>query len=457
MKARHDITLERPLPANIAAERMILGVILLDNGAVEQALDLRPGDFFLESNRLIFGHMLALRGAGRAILPLTLQEELWRAGELERVGGPAYIAQLFDGVPRFSNIEEYVRLVRDASRERQLILFANAVIARAFDGEESLDEQLRVAERELLSIGDGGGESHWREIAGVASDVLVDADRRAESGRDVLDFATGFKDLDYLTDGFERGTLVVIGAAPKMGKTALALSLTLNMSESEENRDKDGRPPLIAWYSMEMSAKQQAQRFLASIARVNLKQLRTGRLNAGEWRAVKQASMRMAGWRVHFDDRAGISIRAMRDGVRRLKAEEGQAPDILFVDYLQLADGERQRGETREQEVARVSKGLTQIAKDYNLTVIALSQLNRQLFNRPDRRPHLGDFRDSGQISQDATLVLGLYREEVYKPETERQNLAEVIVLANRNGPVGTIELVFLKQIMRFEDKWRGY
>jgi len=450
-----DITLENPLPTNLAAERMILGVTLLDNAAIEQAAGLTSDDFFGEGNRLIFGEMLRLRERGRAIDPLTLQEELWRDGALERVGGPSYIASLYDGVPRFSNIEEYVRLVRNASRERRLILFANGVIARAFDGGEDVDEQMRIAERELLDIG-GGGEGRWRDIAGVACDVLAEAESRAASGRDLLDFSTGFRDLDYITDGFERGTLVVIGAAPKMGKTSFALSMTRHMSESNDNLDADGRPPLIAWFSMEMTAKQQARRFLAGIARVDFKRLRIGRLNKDEWRAVAQAAQKMAGWRVHFDDRAGVTVRAMREAVRRLKSDEGRPPDALFVDYLQLADGERARGETREQEVARISVGLTRLATDYGMVVIALSQLNRQLFNRSDKRPHLGDFRDSGQIAQDATLVMGLHRDQVYNPNTDRQNIADLIILAARNAPLGSVEMVFLQQVMLFEDKWRA-
>jgi replicative DNA helicase len=451
----YDVTLEKPLPANLAAERMILGIILLDNAIIEQAIGMTPDEFFGEANRIIFGHMLALRARGRAIDPLTLQEELWRAGELERVGGPSYIAGLFDGVPRFSNIEEYVRLVRNTSRERQLIHFAQSVIARAFDGEVEVDEQLRVAEQGLIAIGDGdGGESHWRDIADVACEVLVESEARAASGRALLDFSTGFRDLDYLTDGFERGTLVVIGAAPKMGKTGLALSMTRLMSESKENLGADGRPPLIAWYSMEMSAKQQARRFQANIARVDFKRFRTGYLSSDEWRRVAQATQKMTEWRVRFDDRPGLSLRAMREGVRRLKIDEGQAPDVIFVDYLQLANGERQRGETREQEVARISTGLTSLAKDYNLTLIALSQLNRQLFNRPDKKPHLGDFRDSGQIAQDATLIMGLHRDQVYNTETPRQNIADLLVLAARDAPIGSVELVFMSQMMAFEDKW---
>lgn len=447
-----DVTLDKSLPANPDAERMVLGCGILDNDVIEQAALLAADDFSSAANRYVFSAMLKLRGERIAVDPLTLQEELRRAGLLERVGGPAYIASLFDGVPRFSTIETYVRMVRDASRERRLILYGNAIIHRAFDGEETVDEQLRAAESELALIGGDSGSTYWQDIAGVACDVMADAEERGNSGRGVLDFSCGFRDLDYVTDGLERGTVVVIGAAPGMGKTGLTLSMTQHMSESQDNQI-DGRPPVIGHFSMEMPVKQQAQRMLASIARVDLKRLRTGYLSKDEWRRVAEAGNTLAGWRVHFDDRAALSPRKMREAVRKLKNDEGRV-DIVFVDYIQLSDGERQKGETREAEVAKISRGLVQIAKDYNCVVVAISQLNRELEKRTNKRPMLSDFRDSGQIAQDAYLLIGLYRDEVYNPETPQQNVAELILLKNRNGPLCTVEVVFLKQVMRFEDKW---
>lgn len=455
MRTTQDTTFEKPLPANPEAERMVLGCSLLNSGAFEQAMRLREDDFFSSAHKCAYGAMLALHSRGEGIDPLTLQDELRRAGCLERVGGPAYLASLFDGVPRFSNIENYVRLVQDVARERRLILFANDVMARAFDGEDTIDDQLRHAEQELALIGGDRGEGHWRDIAGVAFDVMTKAEERGQSGRNILDFSTGFRDLDFVTEGLERGTLVVIGAAPGMGKTGLILSMTQHMSECADNFI-DGRPPVIGHFSMEMPTEQQGQRMLASVARVDLKRLRSGYLSKDEWRRVAEATNALAGRRVHFDDRAALSPRKMREAVRKLKAEEGRV-DIVFVDYIQLGDGERQKGETREAEVAKISRGLVQIAKDYNCVVIAISQLNRDLEKRPNKRPMLSDFRDSGQIAQDAYLLLGLYRDEVYNPETEHQNIAELIILKQRNGPLCTVELVFLKQIMRFEDKYTGH
>lgn len=448
-----DTTLDKPLPMNPEAEQMILGCSLLNSAVFEQALSvLTESDFFSIVNRCAYDAMAAIHSRGETIEPLTLQEELRRRGELERIGGPAFIASLFDGVPMFSNIETYVRLVKNTSRERQLIHFGAAVTARAFDGEDPVDDQLRQAEHDLALIGADRGEGHWRDVAGVAFDVMSEAEARRDSDRSVLDFSTGFRDLDYVADGLERGTLVVIGAAPGMGKTGLGLSMTTHMSQSPENQI-DGRPPVIGWFSMEMPMKQQAQRLLASVARVDLKRLRTGYLSKDEWRRVGEAANTLAGWRVHFDDRAALSPRKMREAVRKLKHEEGRV-DILIVDYLQLGDGERQKGETREAEVAKVSRSLVQIAKDYNCTVIALSQLNRELEHRTNKRPMLSDFRDSGQIAQDAYLLIGLYRDEVYHPNTDKQNIAELILLKNRNGPLCTVELVFLKQVMCFEDQY---
>lgn len=448
---RTEPTFEKPLPANLEAERMVLGCALLDNHVVEQMAVLSADDFHSLANCLVASAMLSLREARVAIDPLTLTEELRSRGDLSRVG-TEYIASLTDGAARYSNVEEYIRLIQNTARERRLIHFGNSVINRAFDGEDSLDEQLRQAEQELGLIGADRGESHWRDIAGVACDVMAEAEMRGQSGRRVLDFSTGFSDLDYMTDGLERGTVAVIGGAPGMGKTGFALSMTAHMSESPENRI-DGRPPVIGWFSMEMPVKQQAQRLLASIARVDMKRLRSGMLRDDEWRRVGQAANTLAGWRVHFDDRAALSPRKMREAVRKLKHEEGRV-DILFVDYIQLGDGERSKGDTREAEVAKISRALVQIAKDYNCVVVALSQLNRELEKRTNKRPMLSDFRDSGQIAQDAYLLIGLYCDEVYTPNTEKQNIAEVIILKQRNGPLGTVEVVFLKQIMKFEDTW---
>lgn len=456
MRHAEAYTLERPLPANAEAERFILGAILLDNETIHQAIErLTPGDFFFPSNRTVYEKMLALTEAEIGIDPLTLQEELRRSADLERIGGPAYIASLFDGVPRFSNIENYIRLVKETSRKRRLILFGNAVQGRAIDDELSLDEQCRTAEHELFAINDESAEGHWREISGTACDVLTEAEERAQSGRAVLDFSTGYRDIDFATDGFERQTMVVIAAASKMGKTGLALNLTRKISEAEENRDGEGRPPVIGWFSMEMSRKQQARRLIASMAGVDLRRLRTGQLSRDEWRAVAQAAHQMAGWRVHFDDRAALTPRAMRAAVRRLLRDQGRI-DLLFVDYLQLADGEQQRNETRENAVGRVSGALLQIARDYNCCVVALAQLNRENFKRADRRPNAGDLRDSGKILMDAHLVFGLHREEVYDEHTEKKGIAELIILAQREGPMGTIELSCQPDIMRFEDIWRG-
>lgn len=451
-----SLTTEKPLPANADAERAVLGCSILANEVFEHAAHvLTVDDFFLPNNRTVYRAMLGLWEAKKEINPITLAEVLTRQGDLERVGGQAFIAGLFDGIPRFSNIESYVQIVLDASRQRQIIRLGNALVQRGMDGEATVDDQLRFAEEALLAASDGRGESHWSALGAMAFDAVVEAEKRAESGRMVLDFATGFGDLDYLTMGLERQTMVVIGAAPRMGKTALGLSMTQEMSEREENKGQDGRPPVIAWFSMEMPKKQQAQRLLASVARVDMHRLRSGYMGKDEWRRVAEATERMANWRVHFDDRAGLSVRKMREAVRRLRQEEGQV-DVVFVDYIQLADGERQKSETRENEVAKISRGLVQLAKDYNLTVVAMAQLNRELEKRADHRPILADFRDSGQIAQDGYLILGLHREEIYNENTDRRGIAELIVLKQRNGPLGTVELVFLPQVMRFENKWQS-
>lgn len=453
----NHILTERAMPTHIEAERFILGAIILTNDLIERCIEqrLRGDDFFLVSHRRIFAAMCNLFEDRRAIDPLTLGEQLRVSGEIDLVGGGAYLASLFDGVPRFSNIDEYTEIVINRSKLRQLIWLGDRIAGRAFSEDTSLDEQLRQAERELLGVGGSRGDSTWTNLADAGYETMLEAERRAASQRTVLDFSTGLSDLDYATLGFERGTIVVIGAAPGMGKTALALSLSRSMSRAPENVQPDGRPAVIGWFSMEMPVKQQAQRMIASLAGVNLREYRLGRLSKDQWRRVAGAIDEMHKWRLFFDDRGGLSTSQMREAGRRLKREQGSI-DILMVDYVQLANGEQGKNETEATAIGKVMKGLVDFAKDFNCCVIALSQLNREHDARADHKPNLRSFKGSSWIEQAGYTIIGLHREDVYKPDSLKQNIAELILLKNRNGPLGTIETVFLPQLMRFEDKFKG-
>jgi len=433
-----DVFLEKLLPSNVEAERMIFGCALLDPNVFEQAETLKPDEFFLPSHRKIFAAMARIWKTG--IDPLTLQEELRRVGELDQIGGPAYIASLFDGVPRFSRIENYIRIVQDKYRLRCLIKTGSAMINRAFDDEDSPDEQIAQIERELAGIGDTNSASPWRSAGRVFSDYIAQVQERADSESPVVGFSTGFYALDRLTLGFERKLHTVIGARPAVGKTALGLSLTLYLSMSRWNFDADGRPPLIAWFSMEMPAEQLIRRLIAILANVDLRALHMGKLSPDEWRRVSDAEIVLANLRINFDDRCGLSVSKIRQALRMLKQEEGQPPDIVITDYLQLGDGDRRKGQSRAEEVARFCSGMTRIFKEQNICGISLAQLNR---DAQGNKPTLRDFKESGQIEQDASVVIGIHRPEVDNPSIEPTGKAELILLKQRNGPSASVEIGF--------------
>lgn len=448
--------LDKPMPGNTEAERVLLGGALLDQDVFEDALHrLTPADFFLPSHGEIFRAMVSLREVGMELNPITVCEELSRFGSIERVGGPAYVASLWDGIPRYSQVTGMVDMILTKARQRRLIKIGQKIIDNGFDDELTLDEQIEEAERGIIDVGEDRGASSWSPLAVVAHEYLTEAEQRGKSNRPVIDFATGFNDLDYHTLGLERKTMVVIAARPGMGKTQFGLSMTRNISESRWNQ-VDGQPPVISWFSMEMPKKQLAQRWTASVAGVDGRRLHMGQLSRDEWERVWAAEEQIAQWRVHIDERVGLPIRAMREALRTLKRQEGRV-DIVFVDYLQLGDGERKGNDTRATEVGNISKGLVQIAKDFNVCVVAISQLNRAAEGRGDKRPTLNDLRESGQIEQDAYMVIGLYRDEYYHADSIDRGKAEAIILKQRNGPLATVEMAYDGARSRFADLSRDY
>jgi replicative DNA helicase len=428
-----DPLLNKSLPSNLDAERMILGCILLSPECWEQAEAMSADAFFLPSNQKIFA---AMRRIAPKIGPLELQEELARVGELDQVGGPAYIASLFDGCPRFSNIESYIAIVQQKYRLRRLATLANTALYRAFDAEDSPEEQIAEIERQLVGIGETGSQSCWRSGAQVSTSYLAEVQERAGSDRHVVGFSTGFYHLDNVTLGFERKQHIVIGARPGVGKTALGLSLTLYLAMSQWNQ-VDSKPPVIAWFSMEMSAEQLMRRLLATLAGVDSRALHMGRLSPAEWHRVSDADAIISNLRIHFDDRCGLSIPKIRQAVRKLRQQES-AVDIVITDYLQLGDGERQKGQTRAEEVSAFCGGMTQMFKEQNICGISMAQLNRDAHGN---RPELRDFKESGRIEQDASIVIGLHRPA--GTDVGELSTAELVLLKQRNGPLCTVRVGF--------------
>jgi replicative DNA helicase len=444
--------IDKSLPHDRDAERLILGAILLDNTTINQAAErLRHEDFLLDSHRRIFEKMVRLFERGAVIDPYTLQDELRRSGELEMVGGMAAISNLFEGVPRFSNIDSYTGIVKGKAILRRLITTSNQIMSTCFDAEDEPDAILDQAERLILSIAEDRIREGFVPIGKVAEQQFKHIGEIAAKGHQlVTGIATGFFNLDSMTSGLQRGDLVVIAARPSMGKTAFGLNIAQNVA-LQQPRD-DGSRPVIGVFSLEMSKEQLAQRLLCSQARIDAHLLRKGILSKEDWRKLAGAVSELGDARIFLDDTPSISVMEMRAKSRRLKNEQ-HGLDLLIVDYLQLM-GSRSRVESRQQEVSQISRELKGLAKELNVPLVALSQLNRAPEARTDKRPQLSDLRESGSIEQDADVVMFIFREDVYKPETDRQNIAEIIIGKQRNGPTGNVELVFLKNLTRFEEKY---
>ncbi|MBZ5513198.1 MAG: replicative DNA helicase [Acidobacteriia bacterium] len=450
--ATTDYALERGLPANIDAERSILGAILLDNFTYTQASseNLQADDFSLDSHRRIYGRITELADSGRPVDLVTLAEELSRRKEVEAIGGVAYLSSLTDGLPHRPNIEQYVRIVKDKALLRGLIFASNAAVARAMDEAEPAQDVLTSAEAAIYELSDKRFTSGFRDVKQIVKESFGSIDALYERGQRVTGLETHFVDLDNLTSGLQRSDLIIIAARPSMGKTALALNIAENAAV------KDNK--VVGMFSLEMSREALLLRLLCSNAIVDSHKLRTGFLGRDDYQKLVAALGRLADAPVFIDDTPGITISEMRAKARRLQHQMGGRLDLLIVDYLQLmsgsAAGVKARFENRTQEVSAISRGLKLLAKELRVPVIGLSQLSRAPESRGgDHRPQLSDLRESGSIEQDADLVGFIFREEVYNPTPENEGFAELIIAKQRNGPTGKVDLAFLKRSTRFESR----
>jgi replicative DNA helicase len=445
-----DYAIPSSLPAAVEAERSILGAILLDNFAYNQAAEhLRIEDFSLDSHRRIYSRMVDLQESSRPIDMITLIEELDRHKDLQAIGDVAYVSSLLDGVPDRPSIEHYVKIVRDKALLRGLIHAANSAIARAADQSDSAEEVLSDAEAAILQLSEkriGRGFMQFKEIF---SESYGSLDALLERGKRITGLATHYSDLDEMTTGLQRSDLVIIAARPSMGKTAFAM----NIAENAAVEDKQ----VVGVFSLEMSREALILRLLSSQARIDAHKLRTGSLWQEDTRKLAHAMEQLAHAPIYIDDTPGISLSEMRAKARRLKQSAGKL-DLIIVDYLQLMSGGAKRFENRTQEVSAISRGLKALAKEMSVPVIALSQLSRAPESRGgDHRPQLADLRESGSIEQDADLVMFIFREEVYKQDDPAlQGRADIIIAKQRNGPIGRVQLAFLKNCTRFETLAEG-
>lgn len=436
--------LEKPLPSSPDSERVILGAILLDNALISHAIEeLHPDDFYSPLHRRIYRAMLNLFDRGERIDPILIGEELKKENQLESIGGVATITNFTYGLPHFSEIESYTKVVREKAIVRNLIKACNQITSDALAEEDEASVVLDRAEAMIFALADERTRQGFAHIQPVAETVLKKVQEYSKRESHALTgLATGFRELDQMTSGLQEADLIILAARPSMGKTALALTLAQNAATQEK--------AVVAVFSLEMSKEQLVMRMLSSEAKVDAHRFRTGYLIQDEWGRLAQAIGTLSAAKIFIDDTPGISVMEMRAKCRRLFAEQKKI-DLIVVDYLQLMSGSG-RTESRQQEVSQISRDLKALAKEMRVPVIALSQLSRAPEARNPPKPLMSDLRESGSIEQDADVVAFIYREEYYKPAEENAGLAELLISKQRNGPTGTVRLAFLKEFTRFEN-----
>ena len=428
-------------PQDIEAEQAVLGSMLTDQDAVIAAIEvLKEDDFYREDNKIIYTALLNIYNRAEPIDIITLKSELSSMGKLEAVGGLEYIAQLPDKVPTTANVERYVKIVEEKSMLRNLVKTANEIINLGYDETENVEDIMDVAEKKIFDVMQRKNSKGYTPIKDILIDSFTQLENLYNQKGSITGVPSGFVELDRKTAGLHGSELILIAARPAMGKTAFALNIGTYAAT------RAGCP--VAIFSLEMSKEQLANRILCSEALVDSNKVRTGELEDEEWGKLAQTSGELSTAEIYVDDTPGISVMEIRAKCRKLKLEKNIG--LVVIDYLQLVQGTGKRGASREQEIAEISRSLKILAKELNVPVIALSQLSRAVEGRPDHRPMLSDLRESGSIEQDADIVMFLYRDDYYNENSEKKNIAEVIIAKQRSGSTGTVELAWLGSYTKF-------
>jgi len=438
-----DIALGRIPPHSLEAEQSVLGAMIIDKEAIYVAVEwLSPEDFYKEANREIFEAILSLFNRNEPVDIITLSEELKKRGTLENVGGVSYLTDLSGGVATTSNIKYYCKIVKEKSTLRSLIKTCDEIIVKSYENSEDVNSIIEKAEKGIFDITQGRQKQGFHPIKKVLLDSFSKIEELAARQGELTGITTGFIDIDNRLSGLQKSDLILLAARPSMGKTALGINIATNAAI------KGGAS--VAIFSLEMSKEQLVQRMISSVAHVDLQKIISGRLNEDEWLKIIDSMGPLSQAKVFIDDTPGISLMEMKAKCRRLKLEKGL--DLVLIDYLQLMqlDGSY---ESRQQEISAISRGLKGLAKEMDCPVLALSQLSRAPELRSDHRPILSDLRESGAIEQDADVVMFLYRDEYYHEDTDKKNIGEVIIAKHRNGPTGTVELVWKKEFTKFLNK----
>ncbi|WP_373894362.1 replicative DNA helicase [Virgibacillus natechei] len=434
---------DRIPPHNIEAEQSVIGAVFLEPESFSTASELLVAeDFYRAGHQRIFQAMMSLADKGEPIDVVTVTTHLQNQKTLDEAGGVAYLSEVAGSVPTAANIEYYSKIVEEKALLRRLIRTATDIVTSGFEKEDDVETVLDEAEKNILEVSSRQQTGAFKTIKDVLIDVYDTIEQLHQATSDITGVPSGFRDLDRITSGFQRNDLIIVAARPSVGKTAFALNVAQNVAvNSDEN---------VAIFSLEMGADQLVQRMLCAEGNIDSQRLRNGQLQADDWSKLTMAMGSLSNAGIYIDDSPGIRVSEIRSKCRRLKQEDGLG--MILIDYLQLIQGTANSRENRQQEVSEISRELKGLARELNVPLIALSQLSRGVESRQDKRPMMSDLRESGSIEQDADIVGFLYRDDYYDAESEKENIIEIIISKQRNGPTGSVELAFVKEYNKFVD-----
>ncbi len=438
----------RVLPNDVEAEQAVLGAMIIDKDAIANVLEMiRPDDFYREDNREVFSAIVDLFESSKPIDLVSIKEQLRFRGTLDAVGGIAFIADLSTKVPTAANVEYYAKIVEEKSILRKLIHSSNDISNMGYAANEDVQDIVDAAEKKIFDIVQKRNVKGFSPIKNILVDNMEKLEELYNQKGYITGLSYGFTDLDMKTAGLHNSDLILVAARPAMGKTAFAL----NIAQYVATHDKVP----VAIFSLEMSKEQLVNRLLSCEGMIDAQKMRTGKLEEDDWGKLAQAMSVLSDAPIYIDDTPGQTVMEIRAKCRRLKLEKGLG--LVVIDYLQLMQGSSKRGgENRQQEVSDMSRALKIMAKELDVPVITLSQLSRAPDGRPDHRPVLSDLRESGAIEQDADIVMFIYRDDYYNPETEKKNISEIILAKHRGGSTGTVELVWMGQFTKFANMFKG-
>ncbi len=433
-------------PNDILAEQAVLGAMLVDKDAIIASIEvLKSEDFYREDNKEIYAAMLELYSIGKSIDMITLKDQLTLRGTLDKVGGISYIASLVDNVPAVSNVENYIKIVEEKSVIRNLIKTANEIIRNSYSGTEDVDALVEQAEKRIFDVVQERNSRGYASIREILINVFDEIEEISKSGQSISGLESGFIDLDAKTSGLNKSALLIVAARPAMGKSAFVLNIASYVARHQKT------PVMI--FNLEMSKEEVTKRILCAESEVDSTKVKNATLESEDWLKLGEASGRLSDMPIYIDDTPGLTSAELRAKCRKAKLEKNIG--LVIIDYLQLMES-KNKSSSRQQEVSEISRSLKILAKELNIPVIALSQLSRATESRTDHRPMLSDLRESGSIEQDADIVMFLHREDYYDANTEKKNVAEVIIAKNRSGSTGTVELAWIPEYTKFANLYRG-